>query len=420
MNRTITRWGTCAAISAAMLVGLTTQGQAQRSWLKKFRDPNKESITLKHQGYFYVNGRYFTDLGDPNTVGGMRMTGQMYVEFQIPERVKHPYPVVMIHGGSQTAANWMGTIDGGEGWRSFFTANGYAVYLVDQVGRGRSPAYNPLPGYTPTDIVTYGEPFNRPANVLGRERTWTIPEQFLDWPQAALHTQWPSFGRPGAGKPGDPYFDQFFASQIQSRLDRTGLEIQTDMQNAGAALLDEIGPAVIITHSQSGTMGYAIADARPNLVKALVTMEGGGRPTAATGTTWPPASIPLTYSPPVTDPATQLSFVEQPADPTGLLLTCWLQTPSNVHTLPNLARMPHLLLVSEAGSSQRTNHCISQYLTQAGVQNDYVNLKDVGIHGNAHMIMVEKNALETAAFVASWVEDHVERKRRGHHRDKDD
>jgi pimeloyl-ACP methyl ester carboxylesterase len=406
------RWRWALAMLAAVLLGLSSQVQAQRhdddddddesasrtSWLRLFKDPNRQAITLARQGYFYVNGTYFTD------TDGERMTGQMYVEYQTPKNVKHRYPVVMIHGGSQTAANWMGTIDGRAGWRDFFLVNGYQVYLVDQVGRGRSPAYNPL---SPAPEV-YGTPFNRPANVLSRERTWTIPEQFLDWPQAALHTQWPSFGRPGAGKPGDPYFDQFFASQIQSRLDASGTQTQIDAQNAGAALLDRIGPAIVITHSQSGTQGFLIADARPNLVKALVTMEGGGRPTAATGTTWGLVSTPITYAPPVTDPS-QLHYVEQPADPTGLLLTCWLQE-APARQLLNLQKMPHLLVVSEAGSSQRTNHCVSKYLTQAGVKNDYVNLKDVGIHGNAHMIMVEKNALEIAAFVASWLEDNVEKR----------
>jgi pimeloyl-ACP methyl ester carboxylesterase len=406
------RWRWALAMLAAVLLGLSSQVQAQRddddddddesasrtSWLRLFKDPNRQALTLARQGYFYVNGTYFTD------ADGQRMTGQMYVEYQTPKNVKHRYPVVMIHGGSQTAANWMGTIDGRAGWRDFFLVNGYQVYLVDQVGRGRSPAYNPL---SPAPEV-YGTPFNRPANVLSRERTWTIPEQFLDWPQAALHTQWPSFGQPGAGKPGDPYFDQFFASQIQSRLDATGTQTQIDAQNAGAALLDRIGPAIVITHSQSGTQGFLIADARPNLVKALVTMEGGGRPTAATGTTWGLVSTPITYAPPVTDPS-QLHYVEQPADPTGLLLTCWLQE-APARQLPNLQKMPHLLVVSEAGSSQRTNHCVSKYLTQAGVKNDYVNLKDVGIHGNAHMIMVEKNALEIAAFVASWLEDNVEKR----------
>jgi len=53
---------------------------------------------------------------------------------------------------------------------------------------------------------------------------------------------------------------------------------------------------------------------------------------------------------------------------------------------------------------------VSKYLTQAGVKNTWVNLGSVGIHGNSHMIMVEKNALETAAFVATWLQDNVERK----------
>jgi pimeloyl-ACP methyl ester carboxylesterase len=32
-------------------------------------------------------------------------------------------------------------------------------------------------------------------------------------------------------------------------------------------LLDRIGPAIVVAHSQSGTFGFLIADKRPNLVK---------------------------------------------------------------------------------------------------------------------------------------------------------
>jgi pimeloyl-ACP methyl ester carboxylesterase len=310
----------------------------------------------------------------------------------------------------------MGTIDGREGWRSFFTVNGYAVYLVDQVGRGRSPAYNPVGPYSaldnnPAPLTTYGEPFGRPANVNARERTWTIPEQYMDYANAALHTQWPSFGQPGAGRPGDPYFDQFFASQIQSRLDRTGREIQIDAQNAGAALLDKIGPAIVITHSQSSGQGFLIADARPNLVKALVTLEtGGGRATGPTTTGYVITAAPITYSPAVTDPATQLSFVEEPTADGPNLIRCWLQT-EPAKQLPNLQKMPHLLIVAQASAASHTFHCVSKYLRQAGVEHTFANLGQVGIPGNAHMIMVEKNALQTAAFVASWLEDKLEGKK---------
>jgi pimeloyl-ACP methyl ester carboxylesterase len=321
----------------------------------------------------------------------------------------------MIHGGSQTAANWMGTIDGREGWRSFFTVNGYEVYLVDQVGRGRSPAYNPVGPYSaldnnPAPLTTYGEPFIRPANTLTRMRNWTVPEQFLDWPQAALHTQWPSFGQPGGGRPGDPYFDQFFASQIQSRFDPTGTQTQRDAQNAGAALLDKIGPAIVFTHSQSAAQGFLIADARPNLVKALVTLEtGGGRATGPTTTDWVLSAIPITYAPAVTNPATQLSFVEEPTADGPNLIRCWLQR-APARQLPNLQRTKHLLIVAQASSASQTFHCVSKYLRQAGVENTFANLGQVGIPGNSHMIMVEKNALQTAAFVATWLEDNLEKK----------
>ena len=43
------------------------------------------------------------------------MTGQMYVESFIPEQVNHLLPLVLIHGGAQTAMNWMTTPDGRPG-----------------------------------------------------------------------------------------------------------------------------------------------------------------------------------------------------------------------------------------------------------------------------------------------------------------
>ena len=66
------------------------------------------------------------------------MVGHMYVEYMIPARRAHPYPIVMVHGGSQTGTNFTGTPDGREGWAQYFVRRGYAVYVVDQVARGRA------------------------------------------------------------------------------------------------------------------------------------------------------------------------------------------------------------------------------------------------------------------------------------------
>ena len=58
----------------------------------------------------------------------------------------HPYPIVMIHGGSQTGTNFTGTPDGREGWAQYFVRRGYAVYVVDQVARGRSAHFSQSQG----------------------------------------------------------------------------------------------------------------------------------------------------------------------------------------------------------------------------------------------------------------------------------
>src|ERR1700750_3358694 len=91
-----------------------------------------EPLSIARQGYLFAGGRY-------STVKGRRvMSGQLYAEFQIPAKQTHPYPLVMIHGGSQSGTNFTGTPDGREGWAQFFLRRGWAVYVVDQPGRGRA------------------------------------------------------------------------------------------------------------------------------------------------------------------------------------------------------------------------------------------------------------------------------------------
>src|ERR1041384_497292 len=76
-------------------------------------------MVLAKTGYFFVGGKI-----DPS-VPGSPMTGQMYVEYFIPKTLTHPYPIVMIHGGSQTGTNFTGTPDGREGWAQYFIRRGH-------------------------------------------------------------------------------------------------------------------------------------------------------------------------------------------------------------------------------------------------------------------------------------------------------
>ncbi len=103
------------------------------------------------------------------------------------------------------------------------------------------------------------------------QKRFAAPEHFNLWPQAHLHTQWP-----GKGEPGDPVFDQFYASQEPS-IENFALQ-QTLNRDAILALLEKIGPAILLTHSQSGAFGWPVADQRPDLVKAIVAVEPNGPP----------------------------------------------------------------------------------------------------------------------------------------------
>ena len=65
---------------------------------------------LAREGFLYVGGK-------PATVNGHTyMAGQMFVEFRIPAQQMHPYPIVMVHGGTRSGTTYLGTPDGREGW----------------------------------------------------------------------------------------------------------------------------------------------------------------------------------------------------------------------------------------------------------------------------------------------------------------
>src|SRR5579864_8856290 len=145
-------------------------------------------LVIAKSGYLFAGGKVDTSLP------GSPMVGQLYAEFQIPQKLLHPYPIVMIHGGSQTGVDFLGTPDGREGWAQFFLRRGYAVYVVDQVGRGKSPY----------DAEAYGTMDSQSLDYTTQK--FLAMERYKLWPQAALHTQWP-----GTAQRGDPVFDQYMA-----------------------------------------------------------------------------------------------------------------------------------------------------------------------------------------------------------------
>ena len=116
--------------SLSTLAAIASQGVAAQADDALFNA--SKPLEIVDQGTFSIPGRYVK--AGEHTI----MVGAMYVQYQIPKNKTRPYPIVFIHGGGQTAANYLSTPDGRRGWADDFVANGYAVYLVDQPGRGRS------------------------------------------------------------------------------------------------------------------------------------------------------------------------------------------------------------------------------------------------------------------------------------------
>ncbi len=356
--------------------------------------PTVSTADIARIGFFYAGGHY---VGEP---GKEIMDGAEYVEVMVPKKTRHAYPIVFLHGAGQTGTDWLQTPDGRPGWAYYFIKQGYVVYMVDYPARGRS-AY--VAGAD-------GEMTIRTAPQL--EQIWTALPELGNWPQAKKYTQWPSTA-PNKGKMGDPVFDDFAKTQVQFL---QGLSQDKLNLDAHMALLDKIGtPVILITHSQGGFFGWEIADARPKLVKAIITAEPGGPPIQSVdtakqvyngkGMAWGLTNLPLHYDPPASDPSELQVELEAKSDGPGLV-PCWLQK-EPARKLVNLRDIPVLDVSGEASYHRVFDSCVPKWLNQAGVKTTYVKLEDVGLPGNAHEMMLEKNSDGIAAFFESWIEKNV-------------
>jgi len=211
---------------------------------------------------------------------------------------------------------------------------------------------------------------------------------------------------------GQAEFDTYLASVVPSVF--SAVAQQKAMQAAGAALLDRIGrPAIVLGHSEGGAYPWVIADVRPKLVHAIVALEPSGPPFGDGGSggraflslPWGLTDIPVTYDPPVVDPATDFLKRVLVANETGKD-NCTLQADSPPpRQLANLRDIPVLVMNGEASWHSSSDWCIAAFLKQAGVKaTTHIDLGDAGVKGNGHMMFLEMNSDEIAGVMLKWIE----------------
>jgi len=335
---------------------------------------------LGAKGIFYVGGREF---GEP---GNHYLSGQMFVEVYVPQKITKPYPLIFFHGAGQTNTNWLMTPDGRMGWADFFVSKGYVVYLAEQPARGRS-AYFP--------------------EAVGEQRFHSLEDVELrftsengSWPQAKKHTQWPEECRYRTGL-GFKAYAQALVKSLKS--DKKTQELVLD---CAGELLEKTGPAILVTHSQAGPFGWLICDRYPEQVKGIVALEPSGPPFSsdtkiAAARNFGLAELPMCFEPEIKtleNIRLQLILKNNEEQKDGWVFA------EPAPQLPNLKNRPVLLLTSEASYHAQYDHLTSYVLKQLGVEHDFVRLENAGIHGNGHMMMLESNNLEIAELISNWLE----------------
>ncbi len=359
--------------------------------------PTFSTANIARQGHFYVGGKW---VGTP---GSEVMRGAMYVETWVPKKIRYKYPILFIQsGGGETNVALLQTPDGRPGWAYDFVNRGYTVYMMDLPARGRS-AY--VPGVDGELLPPRSGPLME--EVWSGARPPSTPQS--SWPQATKHTQWPGDGS-NKGRMGDPVFDNFAKTDSQSP---TGKDMEQLSADDIVALVDLIHePVILLLHSGVAPSGWLVADARPKMVKGIIAaepvappIENAERGATGAGRVWGLTNMPITYDPPAKR-ASELQTVRQDKADGPDLIPCVVQR-EPARKLINLEDIPVLDVSGEASYHRPYAHCVAKWLNQAGVKTTFVNLEDVGIRGNGHQFMSEKNSAEISKFFMDWLEKNV-------------
>ena len=348
--------------------------------------------------------------------------GQMYVQFQVPARKYGGYPVIMVHGSSHTAACLESTPDGREGWYPYFVRKGVPSYIVDQAGRGRSgfdesvihegeariaagdsksgtdliPAFGRITDdgawtawfghLVPANstiltgkLIPHGDPADPNPNPDKYQHV--APLFPIDAVDQGLVARAGSIGpKPGGSEANYAleYYKQLVpnaevtlpGSTCNSCDPKTIAPANTWTPMNLASLVERLGGAIVVTHSQSGIMGHHTARilkerGHLDMLKGLVTLEGS-------------CSLPNS----------------------GL-------TAADFDNIPYMALKGDYTATSMVCEDTVKAINARRAAKQGTAKADYLKLDEMGILGVTHMMMLDKKNLEIADVIYNWIGKNV-------------
>ncbi len=248
-------------------------------------------------------------------------------------------------------------------FRTFFLRKGFSVYLVDQPRRSNAGRG--------TEKVTITPTFD--------EELWFNRFRLGIWPEFFDGVQ---FSR------APEALDQFFR-QMTPTLGSVDFDVYSD---AYAALFDKIGPAVFVTHSQGGPVGWQTLLKTKN-IKGIVAYEPGG------GIPFPEGQVPeegrvLTLS-------NKMEGIEVPTN----VFMEYTKVPIVVFYGDNLPDTDERPEIYEWTRRLHLMRRWAEMLNCLGGDVTVIHLPDVGLRGNTHFPMSDLNNADVARLMYDWLRD---------------
>lgn len=363
-----------AAIFAALLCSSSVPNLSFAQELKMVKAPDTP-LTLKSRGSFYVGGRVVTQsasqLGElaPPAPAGTALAkfedqvtvDQMYVEFMIPER-GGKVPVIMLHGATLSGKTYDTTPDGRMGWFEYFVRQGHPVYVPDQVGRARS-------GF---DQQVYNDVRSGRVDKTAQPSILRLGDKFGAWTNFRI-----------GPSPGVPFANTQFPVEAAAELSKQGIPDLNQLYahpnptfKALADLAVQVKGAVLMGHSQGGRFPTEAALADASGLKGLILLEPGNC-TAPWGTPYSEEQIAKLAKLP-----TLVVFGDNLSSATGLIGPNW---------------------------DVRLDDCqrFVDRINAAKGKATMLHPPKLGIHGNTHMIMQDKNSLQIADLIIKWMNENI-------------
>jgi len=324
------------------------------------------ALIIQEQGSFAIGGSVITNSGTFNPYKplpeGQTLHGDhAYVFYQIPVKARK-YPLVMWHGIGQFSKTWETTPDGREGFQNIFLRQQYGVYLIDQPRRGNAGRSTQGSSATP----------------VPDEQQWFDTFRIGIWPNYFDGVQ---FAR------DTNTLNQYFRSMTPNI---GPIDVNLNA-NAVSELFNKIGPAILVTHSHSGGMGWLTAVSNPN-VKAIASYEPGS------GFLFPEGEVPS----PMESSGGTLTAVAIPMSD-FMKLT---KIPIIIYYGDNIPESPS---ANPGADGWRVRLAMAKLWKDAvnkhGGDVTVVHLPEIGVKGNTHFPFSDLNNLQIAELLSNFLKE---------------